>query len=316
VIVEHIFFKFGFDSGSRSVFILCFAAIIIAALVGIYIPLYDDYVAGCRHSNNGTLLTHNAFSFAYNYAATDSNDETAHGISEYDKERADLCAQYAQSSQNQQTTAQNAIDSYRQTYDQKSADLALYQKCVVPSTLPNDTVFLNQTGYHTPYLNSTEVTRIYCSQPQNYGSDGLGNAVFNCSDLPPCNLTCTGPDKNALIAATYDSGCTSEWMFHAGMFRFLMALLIFVCINTSRALVMMAVVRLCWRSLTAGGFEYIGNCTRSGSVDAQAGERLKEELEKDIKRFERGAILLLILAIVVHIPYIVILDKYGNLQSN
>jgi len=300
------------------VMILIFSMIglvIIGALISIYIPLYEDYQSGCRHSQNGTILTHNSYSFAYNLAAEGSNEMAALGVSRYDGERTKLCAQYAQNSQKQQENAQNAINQQRQTYDSKSSDLALFQKCVNSSLFPNDTVFWNETGYHNPYLNQTVLNRLNCSIPNAYGSGGLGNGVFNCSGLPPCDMTCTGPDKVALVAATYDSGCTSEWMFHAGLFRFLFGLLVYVCINISRSLVMMAIIRLAWRSLTPKGFEFKATCNKQGEIDPEFSRKLSKAVDDAVKSYERGALVMLILAVLIHIPYIVLLNQFGNVES-
>jgi len=200
----------------------------------------------------------------------------------------------------------------RQTYDSNANDLALYQRCIVPSALPSDpAVWMNETQYDSPYSNTSIAARLQCDRPGVYITTGLGDASFDCTKLPPCNLTCTGPDKEALMAVTYDSGCISEWTFHAGLFRTLLGLLVFVCINISRVLLMTAVIRLSWRQLTSKGFEFQGTCTKLGDCSGLE-ERLKVAVQKAIKSYERGALVMLVLAVLIHLPYILVLHQYGN----
>jgi len=104
-------------------------------------------------------------------------------------------------------------------------------------------------------------------------------------------------------------------MFHAGLFRFLIALLIYVSLNISRVLVMTAVIRLAWRTLSSQGFEFRGTCSKLGNIEG-FDERLKVELDKAIRSYERGALLMLVFAVLVHIPYIVVLTRYGDVLAH
>jgi len=128
-------------------------------------------------------------------------------------------------------------------------------------------------------------------------------------------MPCQGPDKAALMAATKDSGCQSEAMVHAGMFRLVLAVMVYLCINISRILVVTAVVRLSWRSLTGRGFEFKASCNRLGEVDHDAQERLKKKVDEEVQKFERSAYLMLVLSVLVHIPYIIILNIFGKSQN-
>eukprot|EP00456_Euglypha_rotunda_P070647 TRINITY_DN6277_c0_g1_i17.p1 TRINITY_DN6277_c0_g1~~TRINITY_DN6277_c0_g1_i17.p1 ORF type:complete len:594 (+),score=77.47 TRINITY_DN6277_c0_g1_i17:105-1886(+) len=292
------------------------AFLVLIALISIYIPLYESYISGCTQSTNGTLLTHNSYSFAYNYASTPYNDVIAHGLRVYDQNRTEKCDVKQKDYETYQKNVEYTWGNNVFKYDQKQPDLALYQKCIDPARLPNDTEFQRVLGRRSPYMDTIAQTRQNnCSAPGQYGNTtGLQNGLLNCSSLPVCHLTCTGPDKLALAASTYDSGCTSEWMFHAGLFRFLVALLIYVSLNISRTLLMTAIIRLAWRTLSSNGFEFRGTCTKLGQIEG-FDERLKTELDKSVKSYERGALLMLIFAVLVHIPYIVVLTRYGDVLS-
>jgi len=289
--------------------------VVLGVLIGIYIPLYESYQAGCVQSHNGTLLTTNAYAFAYNFAATLANEQMGEGLSTYDKKRTDLCNTATAQFDSQQQSSQSSLASIRNTYDSNAHDLALYNLCIDESVLNLDnSVWLNLTNYSSPFLNSSIATRDSCAHAGVYPTVGLSDGSFNCSLLYPCNLTCSGPDKEALAAVTYDSGCATEWTFHAGLFRALLALLVFVCINISRILLMTAVIRLAWRQLTSKGFEFQGTCTKMGTCEGLEA-RLKQAVDSAIKTYERISIAMLVMAVLIHIPYLVILKKYGNIQA-
>jgi hypothetical protein len=273
--------------------------------------MYESYNAGCVQSNNGTLLTTNAYSFAYNFAATLANEQMGSGLSKYDKQRTQVCTTNSNNFNQQQSNYQNDLATIRQTYDTNAQNLHLFQRCVNPAALPNDTVFFNLTSYHNPYLNATVTTRLMCARPGVYPTSGLVNGNYDCTLLPPCNLTCSGPDQQALAAVTYDSGCTSEWVFHAGLFRTLLGFLVYVSLNISRVLLMTGIIRLCWRQLTSKGFEFQGTCTKLGTIVGLE-ERLKVAVDQAIKSYERGAVVMIVGAVLVHIPYLVILSRFGN----
>ena len=59
-------------------------------LCQIYVPIYDQYVDGCVAGyTNGTFITNNLYSVAYNYASEDGNELQFNGIEEYNVERTE-----------------------------------------------------------------------------------------------------------------------------------------------------------------------------------------------------------------------------------
>jgi hypothetical protein len=286
--------------------------IIIGVLVSLYVPMYIAYKEGCVDTNNGTFITKNAYAFAYNFAASDANEKSGKGLSSYDKQSAEYCDAAKKEFNSQQEADDKNLLAFRDSYDRNAQDLALFQKCMLPSALPqDDAVWMNLTQYPSPFSTAVIQARLTCDRAGVYVSNGLTPNTFNCTMLPPCNLTCTGPDQKALAAVTYDSGCISEWTFHAGLFRALLGLLVFVCINISRVLLMTAVIRLSWRQLTSKGFEFQGTCSKLGNVEGIEA-KLKVAVDKAIRNYEWGAIAMLVLAVLIHVPYLVVLNKYGN----
>jgi len=289
--------------------------IILGVLVGLYIPLYESYKAGCVDSHNGTLLTKNAYAFAYNFAASSANEEMGDKLSSYDKQRTEYCNTATKNFDDQQTAAQTSLAQIRQTYDNNARDLLLFDQCIDVSTLNfSNALWLSLTNASSPFLNSTVMAREACSHPTVYPTVGLSDGSFNCSLLLPCNLTCTGPDRDAIAAVTYDSGCATEWSFHAGIFRAALALLVFACINISRLLLMTAVIRLSWRQLTSRGFEFKGTCSKMGTCVGLE-EKLKKAVDVAIKRYERISVAMLVFAVLIHVPYLVVLNKYGDAEA-
>jgi hypothetical protein len=295
----------------------------LGVLISVYIPQYRDFQNGCVKSENGTMITHNAYAFAYNFAALEFNREGPNLLSEHDQIRYGYCAKNGQESQILQQESETSVGNSRAEYDKVSKDMALFDLCINYSS-PAFPTEVQLTPYLVPDENHTRHYpfdapgrvewdgRLDCEVPGKYGSQGLSDAIFNCTLLPTCNLTCSGPDRVAIQAATFDSGCQSEYMVHAGLFRFALALLVYVCMNISRVLVMTALIRLCWRALSERGFEYIGSCNRLGQMTPESQEKLKTKTDQVIRRFEGVSFLMLFIAVLIHIPYIVVLTQYGD----
>jgi hypothetical protein len=132
-------------------------------------------------------------------------------------------------------------------------------------------------------------------------------AVFNCSEMPPCTSSCR-VSAPFLRALSLDAGCVTEYLVHSFIARFGITILVFISLNLSRMLFMAAIVRLGWRSLTPRGFEFVSNCTRIGETSKTISAQLVVQLNKAIANYERFAIFLFGLAILVHIPYVIVLS--------
>jgi len=78
---------------------------------------------------------------------------------------------------------------------------------------------------------------------------------------------------------------------------------------------MMGIIRLAWRSLTSKGFEFQGTCNKRGELNPEFNQKLEKAVDAGVKSYERSALVMLIFAVLVHIPYIVLLDKYGNVEA-
>jgi len=296
----------------------CFFIAAIVTMTAVYIPQYQSYQNACVHkSQNGTMVTRNGYSFAYNFAAFEYNEKVGRQMGQYDQRRTKSCTDYGAISQENQRNASLMISNSRTEYNGTAYRLGLFNQCVNGSKpdfpTVNDFARQNITIIAHPFTDPVEAAmRVDCGIMYKYATPGLEDAVFNCTLLPPCSLACTGPDRQALFQATYDSGCQSEWMVHAGLFRLALAFLVYICLNISRVLIMTALVRLCWRTLSSKGFEFIASCNRMGRFSSVTQDKLKEATDTAMKKFEAVAWVYLVIAVLVHIPYIVILSSVGH----
>jgi len=265
-----------------------------------YIPLYDDYLNGCVHSTSGTFFTNNLYALCYNFASTDGNAELEFGLEEYDKTRISECTSMTNEAdpENQDLTSRyNSASNQHETVFQK---MSLFEYCVDPSTFPSN--FYANFSVLPPTTIATPAQSPQCWLPL---AGPLEPAAFNCTLLPRCDITCTGPSQQNLNYATFETGCRTEWLIHSLIFRGMITIVVFICFNISRVLFMMAVCRMQWRSLTTEGFEFVGNCSRSGKTSVAVKTKLQEEINETIKSFEQTATFLFLGSLLVHLPYLI-----------
>lgn len=106
------------------------------------------------------------------------------------------------------------------------------------------------------------------------------DAVFDCSRLPSCDITCVGPHKQKLKTVTKECGCTGEWIFHSFWLRNIVSFLIYIIMNTSRVSFIDGLSRVLWRHLHPGGFTVWVNCNASGEILQQKAMLRREKLNQ------------------------------------
>lgn len=57
---------------------------------------------------------------------------------------------------------------------------------------------------------------------------------FHCEALPNCQVSCDGPEKDLLAAATTKCACVGEWFMHASLLRSIVLVVLFVTLNLAR----------------------------------------------------------------------------------
>merc|ERR1711998_795174 len=92
----------------------------------------------------------------------------------------------------------------------------------------------------------------------------LDDAVFYCDNLPQCELTCDGPDRDVMRVLTEHCSCTFEWLVHSSWLKFTLAFSIYALMNISRVVFTKALAKLMWRFLSPGVFTYRATCDYDG----------------------------------------------------
>ena len=328
---------------------LCFFIIFTIYLVQLYIPIFEAYSDGCVHGiKNGTFVTNNLYSIAYNYASSDGNEDVYNGLSDYNVEKADYCSSYATSTQEQQNEDELYISSLRTSHKSMRDDMYLISQCIDSDAM--DQLFtLACCGKGAPYdacsaygtddewSNSSYVcptdtfssgpfkpvghylSEQACSDPRLWDEWELKDAVFYCGEIPDCVITCGGPNQEILRAVSEQCGCTAEWLFHSTWFRFSIATCIYVLMNASRILFISGLCKIFWRHLSPGIFTYRATCDYHGNVlaprDTENFESftgpngsLKRELDRTLLRYVAFAWLQVLAAVVLNAPWIYFLQ--------
>ena len=121
-----------------------------ALMSSIYVPLYEEYLGGCVNDGvNGTFVTGNIYSIAYNFASQDGNEATFSGLDNYDVSRGDTCSTYGTSTVNSQNEDEAILASLKATHAETATKNLNIATCVDATALDNnfEAACCGQTGY-------------------------------------------------------------------------------------------------------------------------------------------------------------------------
>lgn len=325
-----------------------FAVLILSALAQAYVPVFREYsdvcVAGHGTKGNGTFLAQNLYAIAYNYAAVDGRGVYATEIDDYDATRGEHCSAYLTTSAAQQDEDALYLESLAAAQAGSSSNALLLGGCLDVGALDAsfEAACCGLEGYggcgaangsvaRCPLLDAGAASTPYAplgsslAEPacaDDAASWALGDAVFDCADLPDCTVTCGGPSKPLLRMASQHCACSVEWYFHAALLKFCCGAAIYVLMNVARLLAVDALCRLNWRDAAAPRFTYTATCDGSGrpvarpedgggpggALDAAAfSAALKTQLRARVAAWERAAYAELALAVALNVPWIVFL---------
>ena len=305
----------------------------LSFLILAYIPVYESYQQNCAESQTGTWVTNNTYSVAYNYASAPGYAVYGARQVVYTGQKTAVCVQNYALSTALQMQQQHEIDTAGAQQDSDTVKLQLIQKCMLNSSfsLLNIT---NTTGLDPQVRRLVSTNIQQCDRsplqvqgnntnaslqsttsnsPQAGGNFTLINAIFNCSLLPSCSNNCPPPSSAAIYAVSFNAGCQSEYFVHASIQMVGLNLLVYLCLNISRLLLMRALSRQFWRQLCHDGFAIIASCDRRGLLDRQARKDLKRNINKHVSKFEASSLLLFVGAFAAHTPYILLLAMLTNL---
>jgi hypothetical protein len=321
-----------------------FAVALVVYFCAVYVPVLTAYKEGCvTGAANGTFLSNNLYSVAYNYAAADGNEELFNGLSDFNVAKADYCSTYAASTQAQQSEDALFIQSLKAAQRTTRDDAFLMRQCVDEAAM--DDAFTRACcgaqGYEAcsaygtddSWFNASaacpfnhlaqapfEPVGTYlgepaCLLPAAWSDWALKDAVFYCSKVPDCASTCGGPSQPLLRTVTEQCGCSAEWLVHAAFLRSAIGAVVYLLLNASRATLLAGLCKLLWRYLSPGVFTYKATCDHRGNVLAPRGTEqfhaftgpggsLKQELDRTLKRFTNKAWLQICAAAAMHALWI------------
>lgn len=79
-------------------------------------------------------------------------------------------------------------------------------------------------------------------------------------------MTCKGPNRVIIDTVTKRCSCMVEWLVFSHALQVVMALLVYLLLNSSRILLSRGLVMVFWRLLSPDLFQCIGTCTQDGHV--------------------------------------------------
>jgi hypothetical protein len=285
------------------------------AATALYVPMYMSYVDGCIDPpRNGTFISRNLFSTAYNYAATEGNQQLLHGLDTIGLSRAANCSSELRESVATQRTLERDAAAAQAAYKSALTDVRLMRSCLRLGSLD---IAAARAGLQ-PYV---PLEAILGEDACGGGVGGvlaesdtpprLEDGIYNCSAVPPCERVCDGPSRDITAAFCQRCGCHAEWFGHGIILHALLAFFVFASINAWRYLVVDAVCRILWRSIFAGHFEYLANCDDCGNTKVGRQELL-EALRDAVRGHVRSGWMMLVGACALNVPWILALTYVGN----
>lgn len=304
--------------------IVCFifGGVIISVFLGMYMPIYNNFVEGCvvqNYTGEGSMVSRNAYAISYNYAAANGDRITTVAVDQLNAQREVDCATEVDASRRKQIEFENQYDLlYRNWWDSRYQAGALSSCLDIPAMqTASPTSTGPATNYNISSLNEA-LPGAFCTQQV----PTLVDSVFECKrDACVGALCTTRVDSTAMLSITWAASCLSEEFTHMTFLTGAMVIIVFILINFSRIFAMRGIVRMYWRYLMDGRFTYLGTCERDGelrypsliTVEKYSMRRaIQESLKVRIFYWEARAWGIFLFGIGLNIPWIVILATIKN----
>ncbi|KAL9190088.1 hypothetical protein ACHAXT_007299 [Thalassiosira profunda] len=272
------------------------SAWVLGIIAALYAPMLQSYRSGCVSPNgNGTFVTKNLFSIAYNHAYQDGSSLLVEGMDAFDLKRGDACSSRYTASATLQNTMRSNFSAYATFLREMSDDMGLAQRCIDSVAL--DSAFTGACcgfatypdcaaewtrdatcpmddrraimGIPIPYeLPGISLSDLSCSADTSGSDWTIQNAVFDCEEMGTCAITCPGPRKPLLTVASERCGCTVEWYLHSKWMGSTFAFLLYVFMNIARVSFFSGVTRLLWKHIYPDRFSVSATCDSRGTLVA------------------------------------------------
>ena len=114
------------------VFLMIFVGTWVVTVVSsVYTPLYMEYVNGCvPQHGNGTFMTANVYSAAYNFAYQEGSTSLVKGIKKFDRERSSRCSSMYAASATKENDDMLQIDSFAKSLLVTNDHMERLRKCL------------------------------------------------------------------------------------------------------------------------------------------------------------------------------------------
>ena len=145
---------------------------------------------------------------------------------------------------------------------------------VKPSNLP-----FQPPGVFTSDLSCNRITFL---KEQSKSVD----SVFDCTTLPVCKISCTGPNKSIIHSVCKRCSCMVEWLFNAVIFQVAGGIIVYLMMNFTRVMICRGVIMVLWRSLTKEEFEVKTTCSRSGEILLESANFWDRKVSKTEERVD------------------------------
>lgn len=157
--------------------------------------------------------------------------------------------------------------------------IATYPDCIVGNYMANNGMCPMDDrqavlGISSPYeLPGVSLADPSCAASNNESKWVVNNAVFDCEQLGTCSVTCQGPRRRLLNAASEHCSCAFEWYLHSKWMANSFAFLLYVFMNIARVLFFSSITRLLWKHIYPTRFTILVTCDSGGLLVAPPGTR-------------------------------------------
>lgn len=104
---------------------------IVSLASSVYTPLYKEYINGCvPWYGNGTFITSNVYSMAYNFAYQEGSSSLVKGIENFDDKRTTMCSSLYSESATKQNNDMLQIDSLSKSLEATGIHMVRLDRCL------------------------------------------------------------------------------------------------------------------------------------------------------------------------------------------
>lgn len=268
---------------------------ILGIIGALYAPMLYSYKSGCVSAyGNGTFITKNLFSIGYNHAYQDGSGLLIEGMDTFDLKRGDTCSSRYAASATIQNSMNSNVTTYTNFHRQMSNSMGQAQRCIDSDELdsafreaccgvamyPDCTARNSESNTMCPMDDRRSIMSIpipyelpgisladpSCSASTDENDWRIENAVFDCEQMGTCSVSCPGPRKGLLRAASERCGCTMEWYIHSKWMASTFAFLLYVFMNIARVSFFSGITRLLWKHIYPERFTVSATCDSEGSL--------------------------------------------------